>query len=362
MSTSEPLLALQTTWTLTNLVRSRNLRDRTLFAGLYDKKANFETIAAAGCGNELQAFKDTPKEYDAWNIDPGTLDVPPTKLDTAESVELVEQGPLRATVKIKRKWQSSTFTQEIMLYSGLDHAVVSTDVDWRERHILLKAAFPLVAKSDAATYEIPYGSISRPTTRDNSWEKARFEVPALRWADEGDGQHGFSLINNSKYGYDAVGNQLRLSLLRSPTSPDPDADQGAQHFTYALYPHAGSWKQALTVQHGYEFNYPLTGMQVAAHGGELAREHSYAKVDSSHVILTAMKKAEDSNSLILRMYESTGEQGEVTVAVPKGATGASVVSLMEKSTDAPAVQLSGDQAKVMIHPYEILTLKVDYPH
>jgi alpha-mannosidase len=328
---------------------------------LYDKRAKFETLASGGCGNELQAFTDKPKEYDAWNIDPGTLDVPPVKLDTAESVELAEHTPMRAVIRVKRKWQSSTFTQDIALYTGADHAVVTTDVDWRERHILLKAAFPLAATSKNATYEIPYGSIERPTTRDNSFEKARFEVPALRWADEGDGQHGFSLINNSKYGYDGVGNVLRLSLLRSPTSPDLEADQGVQHFSYALYPHAGDWKQAGTVERGYEFNYPLTATEVAPHAGALPGIHSYASVSSPDVILTAMKKAEDSNALILRMYESGGKSEQVKVGLPAGATRASVTNLMEQE-DGAAVPLSDGIATVSIHPYEILTLKVDYSH
>ena len=326
---------------------------------LYEKKAKFETLASGACGNELQAFADNPKNFDAWNIDPGTLDVPPTKLDTAESVELVEHTPVSAVIRVKRKWQSSTFTQDIALYTGGDHAVVTTDVDWRERHILLKAAFPLAAASKNATYEIPYGSIERPTTRDNSFEKARFEVPALRWGDEGDGQHGFSLINNSKYGYDGVGNVLRLSLLRAPTSPDPEADQGMQHFTYALYPHAGDWKQAGTVEHGYEFNYPLTAMQVAPHAGPLPGAHSFASVSSPDVILTAMKKAEDSNALILRMYEVAGKSEQVKVGVPEGATSASVTDMMENGAGASA-PLEGGAATVSIHPYEILTLKVDY--
>ena len=217
----------------------------------------------------MQAFKDTPKEYDAWNIDPGTLDVAPTLLDKADSVTLTEHGPLRATIRVTRTWQSSKFVQDITLYTGSDHVVVTNDFDWRERHILLKAAFPLAASGPFATYEIPYGTIERPTTRNNSVEKAKFEVPAMRWADLGDGQHGMSLINNSKYGYDAVGNLLRLSLLRAPTWPDPEADQGRQHFSYALYPHAGDWKQALSVRHGYDFDYRLKAMQVAAHAGEL---------------------------------------------------------------------------------------------
>src|SRR5205814_1670135 len=120
-----------------------------------------------------------------------------------------------------------------------DMVNVDNQIDWHEAHILLKAAFPLAATSDFATYEIPYGTIDRPTTRNNSWEKAQFEVPAMRWADLGDGKHGLSVINNTKYGYDAVGNQLRLTLLRSPKWPDPDADMGHHHFQYALYPHAG---------------------------------------------------------------------------------------------------------------------------
>lgn len=326
---------------------------------LYDKRANFETLAAGGCGNELQAYHDKPKEYDAWNIDPGTYDVPAMKLDTVESVELTEHTPMRAAIQIKRKWQSSTFTQEIALAAGADHAVVTTDVDWRERHILVKAAFPLAATSKNATYEIPYGTIERPTTRNNSFEKARFEVPALRWADEGDGQHGFSLINNSKYGYDAVGNLLRLTLLRSPISPDPDADQGSQHFAYSLYPHGGDWKAAGTVEHGYEFNYPLTAMQVEPHAGQLPARHSFASVAAPNVILTAMKKAEDSDALVLHMYEYAGKAGDVKVTLPPGATEAHITNLMEKEQGA-TVPLSGDVATVPIHPYEILTLEVGY--
>lgn len=328
---------------------------------LYNKRTSFETLAAGGCGNELQAFTDKPKDYDAWNIDPGTLDVAPAKLDTAESIELVEHTPLRSVIRIKRKWQSSTFTQDISLYTGADHATVSTDVDWRERHILLKAAFPLAATSTNATYEIPYGSIERPTTRNNSFEKARFEVPALRWADEGDGKNGFSLLNDSKYGYDAVGDVMRLSLLRSPTSPDPEADQGMQHFNYDLYPHGGDWKQALTVEHGYEMNYPLTAMQVASHAGSLAATHSYTAVSSPDVILTAMKKAEDSNALILRMYESAGKSEQVKVTLPAGATQAQLTNLMEKE-DGASVPVADGVATVTIHPYEILTLKVNYNH
>jgi alpha-mannosidase len=256
---------------------------------LFDKRDNFETIAKGACGNELQAFVNNPKEYDAWNINPDAFKKP-INIDSADSVKLMDHNGMQGVIRIERHWQGSTFTQDISLAAGADHAVVSTDVEWHEKHIFLKAAFPLAATSTEATYEIPFGSIQRPTTRNNSFEDAKFEVPAQRWADEGDGQHGFSLINDSKYGYDAIGNLLRLSVLRSPTYPDPNADQGHQHFRYELYPHAGGWKKALTVEHGYNFNYPLQAEQVEAHTGPLPATYSYASIeDAPNVVLTARK-------------------------------------------------------------------------
>ena len=238
---------------------------------LYDKKSQFETLAPNSCGNELTAFQDKPKMFDAWNID-ADFEKSQTKLDMADSVQLVESGPLRAVIRVTRSWQNSKFVQDIELYNGVDQVNIVNDIDWHETHVLLKASFDLAASAPMATYEIPYGSIERPTSRNNSWENAKFEVPALRWADLGDGQHGFSLINESKYGYDAAGHTLRLSLLRSPTDPDPNADRGHHHFSYSLYPHAGDWKQALTVRRGYEYNYKLQATPVGLHAGAVTAE------------------------------------------------------------------------------------------
>jgi alpha-mannosidase len=329
---------------------------------LYDKKSSFESIAAGGCGNELIAFKDTPKDYDAWNID-ANFEEHFEKLDKADSVQLIESGPLRATIRITRTWQSSKFVQDISLYAGLDRVDIANHIDWHETHVLLKAAFPLAASSDSATFEIPYGSIERPTTRNNSWEAAKFEVPALRWADVGDAQHGFSLINNSKYGYDAKGNVLRLSLLRSPTWPDPNADRGHHDFSYSLYPHVGTWKQALTVHRGYEFNYKLEAEQLEAHEGILPPQQSFVSAVPENVVLTAVKKAEDGNGLILRFYEWAGKNTDVQVTLPAGATGAAIVNLMEHSDGSPLAITGGNQISMPIHPFEISTLRVDYlPH
>jgi alpha-mannosidase len=321
----------------------------------------FEALAPNSCGDELQAFKDTPKEYDAWNIDPGTLDEKPTVLDKADSVELVDAKTPQPGIRVTRHWQNSKFVQTISLGPGSDEVNIDNEIDWHETHVLLKAAFPLAASGPFATYEIPYGTIDRATTRNNSWEKAQFEVPAMRWADLGDGKHGLSVINNSKYGYDAAGNVLRLTLLRSPIDPDPQTDQGHHHFHYALYPHTGTWKDALTVRHGWEYNYPLTAVVTTAHAGTLPAEHSFASVTPENVVLTAVKKAEDANGLIFRAYEWAGKESTAEFHVPAGATGATVTNLMETPEGSPLV-ITGDVVKVPIHPYEILTIRVDFPN
>jgi alpha-mannosidase len=325
---------------------------------LFQKKSNFETLAPSACGNQLQFFKDTPTDYDAWNIDPGTLDAAPATIDHADSVELLKTA--EPAIRVTRHWQNSKFVQTFSLNAEGDMLDVDNEIDWHEAHILLKAAFPVAATSGFATYEIPYGAIDRPTTRNNSWEKAQFEVPAMRWADLGDGKHGLSVINQTKYGYDAVGNLLRLSLLRSPKWPDPDADMGHHHFHYALYPHAGTWKEAVTVRHGYEYNYPLTAEVTTAHPGALPPEHSFASVNAENVVLTAVKKAEDAKGLIFRVYEWAGNEGTVEFHVPPGASSATVTNLQE-TPEGSALTVSGDVVKAPIHPYEILTVRADYP-
>jgi alpha-mannosidase len=319
-------------------------------------------FAPNACGNQLQAYVDKPKQYDAWNVDPGTFDVPPMIIDGVDSVSVVEDGPIRKTIRVKRHWQNSTFIQDISLNPYASTVRVDTTVDWHEDHVLLKAAFPLAHSGPKATFEIPYGAIERTTTRNNSWEKAQFEVPALRWADLGDSTAGVSILNDSKYGYDALGNTLRLTLLRSPTWPDPEADRGTQHFTYEIYPHTGTWQQAATVHRGYELNTPLTAQQVFPHSGSLPPTHSFASIDEPNIILSAVKKAEDTNALIFRFYDSNGQGSAAHLHVPPGALYAVETNLMETPVpNAPHLAITNDTITLPIKPWEIRTLEVVYP-
>jgi alpha-mannosidase len=326
---------------------------------LVNKQDGREELAPGACANLLQTFVDTPKCCDAWNIDSNFEDHM-WNLMEAEEVNLIENTAVRAVIRVKKKFQSSSFLQDITMYPGVPRLDVRMQVDWHERHILLKVAFPVSVESKLATYEIPYGSIQRPTTRNTPEERAMFEVPAQRWGDLSDAQHGLSILNDCKYGYDAKGNVIRLSLLRSPTSPDPDADQGFHEFTYALYPHAGDWKAGETERRGYELNFPLIPLTSIPHEGVMPVSRSMVEIEPANVILTVVKKAEDDNALVLRFFEFEGRTANVRLRFPQAARQAAQVNLMEKQDALLPLTESGLATILTVHPYEIVTIKAEF--
>ncbi len=379
---------------------------------LYDKRSHTEALALPAqsegapsaspdglpCGNLLQAFVDKPKRWDAWNIDADFVKQH-WDLMQADEVKLVENTPLRAVIRVKHHFQKSSFVQDITLYPGVPRVDVHMQADWHEQHILLKVAFPVSARSDHATYEIPYGSVERPTTRNTPAEQAQFEVPALRWADisgptlsptpgekggapkeEGGAgpTHGFSLLNESKYGYDARDNVLRLSLLRSPTWPDPETDQGPHEFTYSLYPHGGTWREALTVHQGYELNYPLMTQTTTQHPGPLPAQKSFFATAEDNVVITAIKKQSpqppvqavydgqpgtvhpEEGGLIVRFYEWAGRKGDIHLQLPQPGVAAWEMNLMEVAQSPLSLAATPNVLTVPTNPYEIKTVKVHF--
>jgi alpha-mannosidase len=311
------------------------------------------------CGNLLQAFVDKPKQWDAWNIDADFVKQH-WDLMHAEEVKLIENTPLRAVLRVRQKFQNSSFIQDITMYPGVPRVDVRMQADWYEKHILLKVAFPLSARNDNATFEIPYGAIERPTTRNTPAEQAQFEVAAFRWADLSDRTHGFSLLNDSKYGYDAKDNVLRLSLLRSPAWPDPHADEGHHEFVYSLYPHSGTWREAMTVHQGYQLNYPLLAVPTTEHMGTLPASKSFFGTQEDNVVITAVKKDADNNALIVRFYEWDGKKGDIHLSLPQAATAAVETNLMEKPARPLSLASNGTVVVVPTNPYEIKTVEVRF--
>lgn len=231
-------------------------------ASIFDVINNREVLQEAG-GNQLQFWSDRGQYWDAWNIDPNYAEYPLLRAELI-SINYLEKGIIRQSIRVVRKFRNSTFIQDYILNRNSPFLKIATTVDWQESHVLVKAAFPLAISSDTATYEIPYGTINRPTQPTTEAEKAKWEVPALRWADLSNAEYGVSLLNNCKYGYDAQPDQLRLTLLRGSEWPDSHSDRTQHQFTYALYPHQGSYQQAQTIRQGYELNLPLTARLLTA--------------------------------------------------------------------------------------------------
>jgi alpha-mannosidase len=333
-----------------------------LIAEIYDRVNNRQVLVTPK-GNILQILEDDA--HDAWNM---RFSKEPLDLDRAREVTLEEFGPVRATIKVvhafvgdqKKKptedFPSSFFTQYISLYDGLPYVEVRNDVMWWEEHKVLKVGFPVDVYSKVARYEIPYSSIERPTGFETPFEKARYEVPAQRWADLSDGNYGVTLINDCKHGYDIKGNNMRLTLLRAPTDPDPMADKGYHSFKYALYPHKGDFVEGQVVRRGLEFNEPLMIIKANSHKGILPTSHSFIKVTPETVVLNALKIAEDDNDWIVRIYESSGKQETVTVSFDRQIVSVTEVNLIEDIINK--IKPSGRQFSFIIKPNEIRSFKV----
>ena len=209
---------------------------------LFDKQADREVLAAGHKANQWQVFEDRPLDWEAWDIDI-FYDEKMWTADPADSIEVVESGPLRACLKIKRRVFNSDIVQRVYICADSARIDFDTRIIWRERRLLLKVAFPVDILSPRATYEIQWGNVERPTHQNTSWDWARFESCAHKWVDLSEGDYGVSLLNDCKYGYDIAENVLRLTALKGAMFPDPDADLGEHRFTYSLLPHTGGLAQ-----------------------------------------------------------------------------------------------------------------------
>lgn len=351
---------------------------------LINKKDGKNILRVGGHGNLLETFVNKPKQFDAWNIDP-EYEKYKTELLNADEVKLVENTPVRAVIRVKKRFQKSSFVQDICMYPEVARVDVNMHADWHEKQIMLKVAFPLDIKPLDATYEIPYGTVVRPAiphvpgkppvpfteateiaSKQPKYDpllaqEAEFEVCAQQWGDLSENGRGFSLLNREKFGYDTYEpGTIRLTLLRSPTSPDPHADQGFHEMTYAMYPHAGDWRQAETELRAYELNYRLIPVATMAHAGPLPAAHSFVQIEPKNVILTAIKKAEDDNSVIFRFFEFEGQPAQVRLRLPEAAIGASQTNLMEKEEKTLPLLSDGKEVSLSIGRYEIASVKVSF--
>jgi alpha-mannosidase len=331
--------------------------EQGLVSSIVDKRVGRQVLAPGALGNRLQLHPDYPNFYDAWDIDRFELDTS-TNLDDVDSIEVVEDGPLRAGIRVVRSFGDSEISQIIRLDAGSPRIEFATDVEWHETNRLLKVAFPVDIRSLKATYEIQFGHVERPTHANTSWDVARFEVCAHKWADLSEPGYGVALLNDSKYGHDIAGNVIRLSLLRATTWPDPLADRGHHQFTYCLAPHLGDLREAGIIDAGYDLNVPLRTVETTPHGGTLAPSDSLLSVDAAHVIIEAVKVPEDCpGGLVVRFYEAWGTRGQVTLRAPWNIGRGSICDLLERQlSELTPVE---DTVTLDVSPFEIVTLLLE---
>ncbi|RMF52861.1 MAG: alpha-mannosidase [Chloroflexota bacterium] len=319
---------------------------------IYDKEHQRQVLAEGAIGNQFQAFHDAPRMFDAWNIEP--LDGMPFETALpAESVRVLEAGPLRATLEIVRRIKSSLIRQRVSLYAHSRRIDFQTQIEWRERQTLLKVAFPVAVRADEATYHIQWGTIKRPTHRNTSWEQAKYEAAAHFFADLSEYGYGVSLLNDCKYGYDVRENLLRLTLIKSPIFPDPSADLGTHTFTYSLLPHADP-SLLTTFAEAYRLNAPV--MIVPSSGKPAAAPLSLLSVSAPTVIVETVKRAEESDDLIVRLYRCTNARGTVKLRFGVPIRAVWRASLLEEPLEA--LPLHGESVTFALQPFEILTLRV----
>jgi alpha-mannosidase len=324
---------------------------------VYDKANQREVLPAGTIANQFQAFEDRPLTFDAWDVDIFYDD----KMWTAApavSVQVVEYGPLRATLEVRRRILHSEIVQRISLAYNSPRLDFDTSVDWQERCILLKVAFPVEVLSPVATYEIQWGNVQRPTHHNTSWDWARFETCAQKWVDLSEGGYGVSLLNDCKYGHDMRDNVMRISLLRGTTLPDPQADAGEHRFTYSLLPHAGPWDET-TIAAAYALNDPL----IVAGGSKrppISNLQPLISVDRPNIVVETVKQAEDGDGIIVRLYESQRRRGPVTLSVGFDLTKAWRTDLLEENQ--ATLELNGNSITLSLKPYEIVTLRLVADH
>jgi alpha-mannosidase len=329
-------------------LRVRFNTDGTL-RSIYDRNVRREILSDRG--NQLWLFTDIPRQFDAWDIDASYVDEG-VELLAIGPPEIVEEGPLRGAFRTVHRHDGIEIIQEYRLSAYSRVLEIVTRVKWHGRRRFLRAIFPLSIRSHEVWAETAFGAVSRPNHRNTPWDQARFEIPVHRWADLSEARYGVSLLNNGKYGYSAHGNVLGISLLRAPIYPDPYADEGEHEFLYAIYPHLTDWRNG-TVREAEDMH---SALQVMPASKPEIRPQLF-KFREHPLNLACLKKAEDSDAIILRLYEAHGGRGRTIIETALPLQKAAIVNILEDETQELTVE---DERRITFDfkPFQVISLKL----
>ncbi|RVX47535.1 alpha-mannosidase [Nonomuraea polychroma] len=332
-----------------------------LLSSVLDVANHRELLAPGSRGNLLQLHTDLPNEWDAWDID-AHYRRRHTDLDEVEAITIVDSGPLVGAVRVERRFGASRIVQTIRLTAGSPRVEIETEIDWHEREKILKAAFPIDVHADRTAAEIQFGHVFRATHTNTSWDMARFEISCHRWIHLGEPGYGIALANDATYGHDVTRTTradggttttVRLSLVRAPRCPDPDADQGRHRMTYALVPGAAIGD---AVAAGYALNLPLR----VTSGGAATPPSPLVTLDGTAACVEAVKLADDrSGDVIVRVYESLGGRATTRLRASFPVSSATITDLLERPLPGNPVAVEADGGiPISLRPFQVLTLRL----
>lgn len=326
-------------------------------SSIYDKSAKRQLLKENEKANVLMTYEDRPHNYDAWDLNNYYVEKA-WEIKEAESITLVEAGPVRATIKVSRQYFDSKIDQYISLYADSSEIVIRNEIDWKESHTFMKSVFPMDIHTDEATYDIQYGNVKRKTHYNTSWDYAKFEVCMHKWLDISEDDYGVSVMNDCKYGCNVHDGRIGISMLKSATYPNPEADKEHHSFTFTIYPHTGDWKAAGTVKKAYQLNNPMIAVCKESANGSLTASYSQVSVDKENIRVEVVKEAMDSEAVVIRMYECYNRRSEAEITFARPIKSIYECNMLEENDISIAFQKNS--AKLQFKPYEIKTLKVTF--
>ncbi len=326
--------------------------EKMQIVSVFDKENQREALLSTG--NKLVAYEDIPKAWDAWEISSYYKDKS-WLIDNVVSVEKIDLGAKKG-LRVERKFNNSIIVQNITLATYSRRIDFETYIDWKESQVLLKAHFPVDIHASKATYDIQYGTVERPNHYNTSWDAAKFEVCAHKFVDLSQPDYGVSLMSDCKYGYNVLGNDMAITLLKSPVYPNPEADKCEHNFTYSLYVHEGDHRSGASSLEGYKLNNPMLAYEVERQNGSIKPEYSLVKADKENIFVESVKGAENDDSTIIRLYDAFGICSCPELSFGFEVKEAYVADMSEKIIEK--VEVKDNKLALRVKPYEIVTLKI----
>lgn len=329
--------------------------DKMHIISLFDKNEKRETLPKNKIANQIIAYEDVSLKDDAWNVQ-AYYEEKSFLIDNVSEANVIENGPVRCVIQVKRKFKNSLFDIKIIAYKEKDMLYFDYDVDWHEHNLFVKAEYPIDVNAKNAVYDIQFSYIERPVHKNTLWDFARFECCGHKFADLSDNGYGLSIINDCKYGYNATRDTLKISLLKCSTYPDKMQDQGHHSFAYAIYPHSKNHIEANTTMLAYDFNYKPLTKHISKNNGNLPSELSFFFTNKNNIVIETIKKAEDSDEIIVRMYESENKQTICTFNSAFSIIKAFETNLMEE--EIKEININDNCIDLHFKPFEIKTISL----